>query len=173
MDDTTTMAWCFTWNPQRPLRDDEQDDHPRVRAGVHLTPSGRVPATSAPGGAWRPIANRANEYLLDRAVQRTQRFFGVPGISPQDAAVQESMGPIADRSIEHLGSSDSAVIRVRRMWLTAVQERANGSAPLGVVSPANYRVRATGFVIGRDEDWTTAATDWVNGQPGSTSPVLT
>ena len=23
MDDTTTMAWCFTWNPQRPLRDDE------------------------------------------------------------------------------------------------------------------------------------------------------
>src|SRR5215471_7132039 len=29
MDDTTTMAWCFTWNPQRPLRDDEQGDHPR------------------------------------------------------------------------------------------------------------------------------------------------
>jgi phenylpropionate dioxygenase-like ring-hydroxylating dioxygenase large terminal subunit len=173
MDDATTMAWCFTWNPQRALRDDEQGDHPRVRAGVHLTPSARLPATSAPGGAWRPIANRANEYLLDRAVQRTQRFFGVPGISPQDAAVQESMGPIADRSIEHLGSSDSAVIRVRRMWLSAVNDRARGTVPLGVTAPASYRVRATGFVIGRDEDWTTASVDWVTGQPGSTAPVLT
>jgi phthalate 4,5-dioxygenase len=171
MDDTTTMAWCFTWNPQRPLRDDEQGDHPRVRTGVHLTPSGRLPFTSAPGGAWRPIANRANEYLLDREVQRTRRFFGVPGISPQDAAVQESMGPIADRSIEHLGSSDSAIIRVRRLWLSAVQD---GSAPpLGVAAPESYRVRAAGFVIGRDDDWTTAAADWVTGQPGATSPVLT
>lgn len=169
MDDTTTMAWCFTWNPQRALRDDESGDHPRVRLGVHLPPSARLPATSAPGGAWRPIANRANDYLLDREVQRTKRFFGVPGISPQDAAVQESMGPIVDRSIEHLGSSDSAVIRVRRLWLSAVQD----AAPLGVAAPETYRVRAAGFVIGRDDDWTTAAEDWVTGKPGATSPVLT
>jgi phthalate 4,5-dioxygenase len=169
MDDTTTMAWCFTWNPQRPLRDDEQGDHPRVRAGVHLTPSARMPATSAAGGAWRAVANRANEYLLDREVQRTKRFFGVPGISPQDSAVQESMGAIADRSIEHLGSSDSAVIRVRRLWLSALEDR----TPLGSRAPESYRVRATGFVIGQDEDWTTAAADWVSGQPGARSPTLT
>jgi phthalate 4,5-dioxygenase len=169
MDDTTTMAWCFTWNPQRPLRDDEHGDHPRARAGVHLTPSARLPAVSAPGGAWRPIANRSNEYLLDRQAQRTKRFFGVPGISPQDAAVQESMGPIADRSIEHLGTSDSAVIRARRLWLSAVQD----GIPLGVAVPETYRVRAAGFVIGAEEDWTTAAADWVTGQPGTASPVVT
>ncbi len=169
MDDTTTMAWCFTWNPQRPLRDDERGDHPRVRSGVHLTASARLPTSSAAGGAWRPIANRANEYLLDRHVQRTSRFFGVPGISPQDAAIQESMGSIADRSVEHLGSSDSAVIRVRRLWLSAADE---GASPPGVGAPESYRVRATGFVIGRDEDWTTAAADWVTGQPGATSPVV-
>jgi phthalate 4,5-dioxygenase len=170
MDDTTTLAWCFTWNPQRTLRDDEQGDHPRVRTGVHLTPTARLAATSAPGGAWRPIANRSNEYLLDREVQRTTRFFGVPGISPQDAAVQESMGQIADRSIEHLGSSDSALIRVRRLWLTAAQDLS--TPPLGVATPESYRVRATGVVIGREEDWTTAAADWVTGQPGATSPLL-
>jgi phthalate 4,5-dioxygenase len=169
MNDTTTMAWCFTWNPQRPLRDDEQGDHPSVRTGVHLAPSSRLPSTSGPGGSWRPIARRENDYLLDRDVQRTRRFFGVPGISPQDAAVQESMGPIADRSIEHMGSSDSAVIRVRRLWLSAAQDR----VPLGVMAPESYRVRATGFVIGRQEDWTTAAADWVTGQPGATSPVVT
>src|SRR5919197_250172 len=89
MDDYTTMAWCCSWNPQRPLRDDEHGDNPRVRMGVHLTPSARVPATSAAGGGWRPVTNRTNDYLLDRDVQRKQRFFGVPGISAQDAAVQE------------------------------------------------------------------------------------
>ena len=173
IDDTTTMAWCFTWNPLRQLREDERDDHPRVRMGVHLTPSARLKATSAPGGAWRPVANRTNDYLLDREVQRTRRFFGVPGISPQDAAVQESMGRIADRTREHLGSSDSAVIRARRLWLSALDETAQGGIPLGVAAPESYRVRATGFVIGSADDWTTAAADWVTGQPGAQSPLLT
>jgi phthalate 4,5-dioxygenase oxygenase subunit len=170
IDDTTTMAWCFTWNPQRPLRDDEQGDHPRVRTGVHLTPSARRPSSSEAGGGWRPIASRANEYLLDREVQRTRRFFGVPGISPQDAAVQESMGAIADRSVEHLGSSDSALIRVRRLWLSAVADE--NVPPLGVAAPESYGVRAAGFVIGQEEDWTTAAADWVTGQPGASAPLL-
>ncbi|MBV9324054.1 MAG: Rieske 2Fe-2S domain-containing protein [Chloroflexi bacterium] len=173
MDDTTTLAWCFTWNPRRQLRDDEQGDHPRVRTGVHLTPSARLPTTSAPGGAWRPVANRSNDYLLDRDLQRTRRFFGVPGISPQDAAVQESMGPIADRTDEHLGSSDSALIQVRRLWLNAVDERARGGIPLGIASPHGYRVRATEFVIDAEEDWTSAAADWVTGRPEARSPLLT
>jgi phthalate 4,5-dioxygenase len=173
MDDTTTMAWCFTWNPQRSLRDDEQGDHPAVRSGVHLTPSARLPATSAAGGSWRPVANRSNDYLLDREAQRTRRFFGVPGMSPQDAAVQESMGKIADRSIEHLGSSDSAVIRVRRLWLDATNIREESGSVLGMHAPESYRVRATGFLLARDADWTTAAADWVTGQPGATSPILT
>ena len=62
------------------------------------------------------------------------------------------MGAIADRSKEHLGSSDSAVIRVRRLWLQAIKDQHNGVAPLGVDRPVTYRVRATGFVI--DKEWT-------------------
>jgi phthalate 4,5-dioxygenase len=173
MDDYTTMAWCVSWNPMRALAEDEHGDSPRVRAGVHLPPSARLPATTAPGGAWRPLANRTNEYLLDRAEQRTRKFFGVPGISGQDAAVQESMGAIADRSMEHLGSSDSAVIRVRRLWLKAVQDRRNGTTPLGADHPRSYRVRATGFVIDNGADWTTAADEWITAQPGATAPVFT
>jgi phthalate 4,5-dioxygenase len=172
MDDYTTMAWCFSWNPLRPLADEEHGEHPRVRAGVHLPPSARLPATTAPGGAWRPLANRTNDFLLDREVQRTKRFFGVPGISAQDAAVQESMGAIADRSKERLGSSDSAVIRVRRLWLQAIQDQQNGAAPLGIERPETYRVRATGFVIDREMDWTAAAAEWITAQPGSTAPLF-
>jgi nitrite reductase/ring-hydroxylating ferredoxin subunit len=173
MDDSTTMAWCFSWNPLRPLADDEYGDQPRVRAGVHLPPSARLPATTAPGGAWRPAANRTNDFLFDRAAHRKERFFGVPGISAQDAAVQESMGAIADRSREHLGSSDSAVIRVRRLWLQAIEDQHHGVAPLGVDRPHTYRVRATGFVIDRAMDWTAAARDWITAQPGSTAPLFT
>jgi nitrite reductase/ring-hydroxylating ferredoxin subunit len=173
MDDYSTMAWCFSWNPLRPLIDEEKGDTPRVRSGVHLPPSARLAASTAPGGAWRPMANRSNEYLLDRTVQRTQRFFGVPGISGQDAAVQESMGAIADRSLEHLGSSDSAVIRVRRLWLQAIHDVQLGLMPLGVDRPESYRVRATGFVIDKEQDWTTAADDWITAQPGATAPQFT
>ena len=83
----------ITWNPQRPLHDDEQGDDPRVRAGVHLTASARLPVTSAPGGGWRPIANGSNDYLLDREIQRTKRFFGVPGIGePRAGAGTEVFG---------------------------------------------------------------------------------
>jgi nitrite reductase/ring-hydroxylating ferredoxin subunit len=172
MDDHTTMAWCCSWNPLRPLADDERGDHPRVRGGVHLPASARLPVTTRAGGAWRPLANRANDYLLDREVQRTRRFFGVPGISGQDAAVQESMGPIADRSAEHLGSSDSAVIRVRRLWLAAAGDHSRGMAPIGVGSPESYRVRATGFVIDKGTDWVGAANDWITAQPGAIAPLL-
>jgi nitrite reductase/ring-hydroxylating ferredoxin subunit len=172
MDDFTTMAWCCSWNPLRPLGDDEQGDHPRVRGGVHLPPSARLPVSTRAGGGWRPIAHRGNDYLLDRDVQRTQRFSGVPGISGQDAAVQESMGPIVDRSREHLGSSDSAILRVRRLWLQATDDRAHGKRPIGVDSPQSYRVRATGFVLDKDADWASAANDWITAQPGATAPVL-
>jgi hypothetical protein len=166
------MAWCCSWNPLRPLGDEEQGEHARVRLGVHLPPPARLPASTRAGGAWRPVANRDNDYLLDRDAQRTRRFFGVPGISGQDAAVQESMGSIVDRSAEHLGSSDSAVIRVRRLWLQATDACCQGVPLVGVESPASYRVRATGFVLDRGADWVTAANDWVTAQPGATAPLL-
>jgi hypothetical protein len=59
---------------------------------------------------------------------------------------------------------------VRRLWLSAVQD--TSLPPLGLAAPHSYRVRAAGVVIGRDDDWTTAAADWVTGQPGASSPVL-
>jgi hypothetical protein len=83
------------------------------------------------------------------------------------------MGTIADRAIEHLGSSDSAVIRVRRMWLNAVEDAQRHVRPPGVDAPESYRVRATGFVIDAADDWTTAANDWITAQPGAAAPLLT
>ena len=41
-------------------------------------------------------------------------YTGIAGIHAQDQAVTESMGPIYDRTQEHLGTTDAMVIRVRR-----------------------------------------------------------
>ena len=64
---------------------------------------------------YRPIRNRANDYLIDREGQRTRSFTGVQGISEQDAHIQDSQGPMYDRTEEHLGTTDAAIIEFRRL----------------------------------------------------------
>jgi hypothetical protein len=85
-------------------------------------------------GTYRPRANKDNDYLMDRAAQRRgETFSGVKGIAIQDASLQESMGPIVDRSKERLVSADSGIIKARRKLLTsAVALRADGTVPPGV-----------------------------------------
>jgi len=95
MDDTTTMAWCFTWNPARPLTSDEIHETAaveRLGGGVHLRPSDLLPPTSVAGGAWRPTGRRDNNYFVDRDAQRTRRFSGVPGLSLQDVSATRRDG---------------------------------------------------------------------------------
>jgi len=43
-------------------------------------------------GSFIPVANRRNDYLIDRAAQNAKKTFsGVLGVGVQDAAIQESM----------------------------------------------------------------------------------
>ena len=161
MDDTTTMAWCFTWNPARDLTPDEIEERnavARLGGGVHLHPDDLLPPTSAAGGAWRPIGRKENDYLLDREAQRTRRFAGVPGLSLQDVSLQEGMGPVSDRTREHLGTSDAAIINARRLLLRAARAT---TAAQGIEEPHSYRVRALGLALVESEDWTVAAAAFV------------
>ena len=86
--------------------------------------------------------NLANQYLIDRERQRTQSFSGIAGINTQDVAVQEGMGPIADRSEEHLGSTDRAIVMMRRLLLEATRTVEAGGSPRGANSACYARVRA-------------------------------
>jgi len=96
--------------------------------------------------------NKRNNYLLDRKVQKTETFTGIEGINTQDRATQEGMGPIVDRSKEHLGPADKAIIQARRLLLQAVKTAQDGGAPRGV-GPSYYGVRAGEGVLPRDADW--------------------
>ena len=55
-----------------------------------------------------PLRNKSNDYLIDRKLQKTRSYTGIQGVSEQDAAVQDSQGPIADRTREHLARPISA-----------------------------------------------------------------
>ena len=61
-----------------------------------------------------------NWWHQDRAAMKAGSWIGITGFPHQDIAVQESMGPIADRTREHLGTSDVGIIRLRRRLLEAV-----------------------------------------------------
>jgi hypothetical protein len=73
--------------------------------------------------------------------------------------VQESMGEIVERSLEHLVSSDLAVVRTRRRMLRALQEFQTGTAPPGVDSPDVYRAWSGFLTAPADADWQQVYTD--------------
>jgi hypothetical protein len=101
---------------------------------------------------FRKVRNKSNNWLIDRQIQKSETFTGIDGINTQDQAVQESMGNIVDRSLEHLGSSDRVIIAARRYLLTAAAAQEKGSDPPGIKS--NYEtIFPRAMIIPRDVQW--------------------
>jgi hypothetical protein len=144
MDDETTMVYNWVTT----ARDEPLPESERLE-----TRFGNGPDT-VDQTTFRSRVNRRNNYLLDRQVQKTETFTGIDGINLQDRAVQESMGPIVDRSKEHLGPADKAVIQARRLLLEAVRTVRDGGTPRGV-APTYYPLAAAEGVLPRERDWRT------------------
>jgi hypothetical protein len=90
--------------------------------------------------------------MIDRQAQRTRTYTGIDGINTQDRAVQESMGAIADRSLERLGTTDVAIIAYRRHMLKALQRFQEGVDPPGTQG-TYYKLRAIEKVLPDDTNW--------------------
>jgi phthalate 4,5-dioxygenase len=101
---------------------------------------------------FRSKRNRQNNYLLDRQVQKNESFTGIDGINTQDRAIQEGMGPVVDRSREHLGPADRAIIQARRLLLEAVKVVGEGGTPRGI-EPTYANQAAAEAVLPREADW--------------------
>src|SRR5262247_4140232 len=116
-----------------------------------------LPDTTDWLGKFRLTQHKDNDYLIDREAQKTHSFTGIAGIHQQDQAVTESMGPIYDRSQEHLGTSDAMVIRTRRRVIAAARAlRDSAATPPGVDTPEVYRHRSGGVILPREADWLAA-----------------
>jgi len=101
---------------------------------------------------FRKVRNKDNNWLIDRQVQKKETFTGIEGINTQDHAVQESMGPIVDRTQEHLGSSDKAVIAARRLLIQATTKVKEGDGLPGI-GPTYYRIRAIDKILASEAQW--------------------
>ncbi len=98
-------------------------------------------------------ANLSNDYFIDRDLQKNKTYTGIKGVNTQDYALQEGMGPICDRSKEHLGTTDKAIIAARQLLLEAMDAIEQGGSPRGT-DPATYRtVRAYDDHLDRGADW--------------------
>jgi len=123
-----------------------------------------------PANEFRSVRHRGNKYMIDRHVQKTQTYTGITGINTQDRAVQESMGAIADRSLERLGTTDRAIIAARRFLLQAVEAVARGEDPPGV-APSYYKLRAIENVLPKDVNWFEAMKGELYSAPEPMAPL--
>lgn len=113
---------------------------------------GRGPDQLVPG-TYKLVRNLSNDFLVDRQLQKTSTFTGIEGLNTQDFALQEGMGPITDRSKEFLGTSDRAIIFMRRLMLENINAVEKGDAPLGVDPVESQDVRACDGVLKNDVSW--------------------
>jgi phthalate 4,5-dioxygenase oxygenase subunit len=150
IDDENCWAWSINFLPDRPLPEDELAAM-RAGKGIHVK---YMP------GTFMPLANRRNDWLIDRQAQKDRKSFsGVEGFSIQDASLQESMGPIQDYSREHLVATDKPIAMTRRTLYDAAIALADGVDPPALTG-ASQRVRAASILLDRDiraQEWASEA----------------
>ena len=121
--------------------------------------------------------NKRNSYGYSAEEQQSQTYTGMGmDINVHDQWACESMGPIQNRTREHLGSTDKGIVAYRRMLLEAIDStRAGEAAPMqpnaeqastltgppsidGVASPANVETYCHDADLARRQssDWASA-----------------
>jgi phthalate 4,5-dioxygenase len=124
VDDTHTYWYAFFTSFAEPL------DRETMRAQ-------RLAAVSLPDYA--PLRGRHDDWGFDPDEQSTRTFLGMGenDINVHDQWAVESMGPIADRTREHLGTSDKVIMANRRALLRAIDSVRNGGpAPMPLAAPS-------------------------------------
>ena len=154
IDDENVFVFGIAYHPTRALTQADRDAALARSTVSNIAPEYRAPATSQPLGRYRPLATMENDFFQDRAVQRTKSFSGIPEFWAQDAAAQLSMGVVCDRTQEHLGTSDLAIIAVRRRLLAAAKAlRDDGTVPPEIADPECYLTRADAVLLADGEPW--------------------
>lgn len=134
--DEACWMYCYGWNPAREIGAEEREKLDQGHGIIATT-----------GADYIPLANRSNDYNIDREMQRNSTYTGVKGLAEQDLMVQESQGKIVDRSKETLTATDAAVVRFRRTVLAAAKDLTEkGKEPAAPWQPDAYRVRPGSWI---------------------------
>ena len=144
VDDTSCWIYTYSWVPDRPLTNAE-----RAKYASGLSLHAEIDEH------YVPKRNMRNDYMIDRELQKTLSYTGISGVSDQDAAIQDSQGPVQDRTREHLGPTDVGIVEFRKLVMAAARALQQGQPPRAAASPSGNAVRAGGWIAGPEKDLAT------------------
>ena len=103
--------------------------------------------------------NKRNDYGFDPHEQAHQTYTGMGAdINVHDQWAVESMGRIQDRTREHLGQSDKAIVQYRRLLREQIEKVAGGGVPMLTLDETHARaIQGPGTMdgIGPSRGWET------------------
>jgi len=140
IDDVACWMYVYAWNPEQAFDDAELA---QLKSGFGII--------AKVGPDYLPLSNRGNDYLIDRERQKRVNYTGIQGLAEQDLMIQQSQGPILDRTRETLTATDAAVVRFRRTLMGAAEGLATrGEEPAAPWRHEFYRTRPGAWVAQAD-----------------------
>lgn len=138
-DDHTNWHFLFRFNPEGPA-----DIHEYMESrGLYRIDINR-----------RKVQNLDNKHGQGRQAMRHWNFTGIEGVIIEDHALAEIQGPITDRTREHLGPTDNAIVTLRRTLLAAVQTVAEGRDAPGLDASIPFeRITGADFLKPVEVPW--------------------
>jgi len=170
VDDTHTYWYSFFTSFAEPLDKDAMRNQ-------------RLACVTLPDYA--PKSGRHNQWGFNPEEQRTRTYLGMgeDDINLHDQWAVESMGPVQDRTKEHLGTSDKVIMANRRTLLKAIETvRAGGPPPMALSADEAERLTGPDTIDciapadGWDRHWTQAAAakragaTWLAAEQGVVDP---
>ena len=158
VDDNHCLSFMYTYLPAAPLpartrrlfdegHEGRETGHTSRHAFVKKNPT--VPFADY----WTKF-NPENGFQFDYQSQVDTWFSGFPGFWVQDTACTAGLGPICDRTKEHLSPSDAGIAMTRRALLeAAIAYRDRGIKPPGVDDPDVFMVRAASLTLPEGASW--------------------
>lgn len=137
-DDVSNLHFMIRYNPFKPLTSHYFTRHSDSNDWPPHPPGG-------PDESWGQ----------DRELMKHGGVTGFTNVTTEDFAVGLSMGPIVDRTKEHLNAGDLAIVRLRRQLLAAVRAHEAGEAPtLAPAAAIDYSVvRPVADTLAAGADW--------------------
>ena len=140
IDDDSCYMYRFRWSYEPFTEKQKEVD----RYGNFTYPE-QIP------GTFMAVENKDNDYLVDRILQKNYSYTGIKSFPIQDLAlVEDQWGSRADRSLEHLVTSDEPLMRVRRRLLKAAMELQEGQEPAGPHKPEGFRAHTARVAMPAD-----------------------
>lgn len=143
VDNENMMFYWIAWHPEKGISQDAWRKFCGAEIGKDVEPI-----------TFKKIRNLENDYQQDRARMKAGDFTGIYGIPTQDMAMWESMGAIANRGEDRLGSSDKAIFTFRTQMYRAAQAVQNGSPAIGTTSHVPHaKLMSFDGMVPKGADW--------------------